>query len=51
MIMSYSLQISHFIQTQLFSETRTDVRWHDSMIQEGMTGVGGVSAALLGAPH
>lgn len=37
MIMSYPLQISHFIQTQRFAETHTDVRWHHSMIQEGMT--------------
>lgn len=43
--MSYSLQISHFIQTQLFLETRTDDRWHDSMIQEGMKGGGECSFA------
>lgn len=38
MIVSYSLQISNFIQTQLFFEARRDDRWHDSMTQEGTTG-------------
>lgn len=51
MIVSYSLQISNFIQTQLFFEARRDDRWHDSMTQEGTIGGGEVSAVLLVAPH